>query len=378
MVRYFYIPGKIIKRIYKEKAYRQNERIFTGLAPAAFVSGSNYDASVLAGICQLRYEYSMPVERIIKLFTECGFAIAKPTAHHLLKLGDRTLKNLYEELKKTVLADTYQNWDETFHRTLTSETERGSRKGYLWEAIGRHCRLMLFYYNEGSRSQEIPKELLKGVITTLQSDAYIGYKNLGPGIKRIACLAHLRRYFKDVGDDKDARYVMEEIDKLYFNDNKHKVGEEGWTIDRKRRYRQKYAPPILEKIRKRLLKIKTSEGYLPKSLIAVATEHMLSEWEPMKAIFSMGDCDLDNNLAERYNRYISLSRKNSMFFGSHVGAERAAMFYSIVYSCIMQGINVFDYFTKVINKVNLFPKDATDQDYRKLLPDSVEMPDTKG
>lgn len=372
VVRYFYLPGKIIKRIYKEKAYRQDEKIFTGQAPAAFRSGSNYDASVLAGICQLRYEYSMPVERIIKLFAECGFAMAKPTAHHLLELGDKVLNKLYKVLKKTVLADKYQNWDETFHRTLTDENERGSRKAYLWEVIGRNCKMMFFHYDKGSRSMEIPAGLLKGVTTTLQSDAYAGYRNLGPGIKRIACLAHLRRYFKDVGDDKDAAHVISLIDKLYFNDNRHKPDEDSWTVERMRKCRQEYAPPILQKIKEKLFEIKGSDGYLPKSLIAVATEHMLREWEPMEAVFSIGDCDLDNNLAERYNRYISLSRKNSMFFGSHAGAERAAMYYSIVCSCIMQGISVLDYITNVIKKVNMLPEDATEMEYRKLLPDMAK------
>ena len=38
-----------------------------------------------------------------------------------------------------------------------------------------------------------------------------------------------------------------------------------------------------------------------------------------------GDYAWDNNLIERVNRYISLSRKNSLFFGSHAGAERGAI-----------------------------------------------------
>lgn len=149
--------GKIIKRIYKEKAYKQDEKIFTGLAPAAFRSGSNYDASVLVGICQLRY------------------------------------------------------------------------------------------------------------------------------------------------------------------DNKHKVGKNGWTIERLRKWRQEYAPPILQKKKKKLFEIKNSEGYLSKSLIAVATEQMLSEWEPMEAIFSMGDCDLDNKVIPATRR----DRALHYYFNTSSGFCRA-------------------------------------------------------
>jgi hypothetical protein len=35
------------------------------------------------------------------------------------------------------------------------------------------------------------------------------------------------------------------------------------------------------------------------------------------------------------NRYISLSRKNSLFFGSHKRAERGAILYTIALTCRM-------------------------------------------
>ena len=56
-----------------------------GSLPAVPLLNSNYDASFIAGILQLRYIYSMPVERIIKLFAEHGFEMNKATAHGLIK-----------------------------------------------------------------------------------------------------------------------------------------------------------------------------------------------------------------------------------------------------------------------------------------------------
>ncbi len=51
-----------------------------------------------------------------------------------------------------------------------------------------------------------------------------------------------------------------------------------------------------------------------------------------------------DNLGERLMRYISLSRRNSLFCGSHAGAERTALIYSLACSCRLQGINTFEYF----------------------------------
>ena len=110
---------------------------------------------------------------------------------------------------------------------------------------------------------------------------------------------------------------------------------------------------------------------LPKSDRYNAVHYMLNEWDAIKNIFTRGDYNLDNNLVERLNRYISLSRRNSLFFGSHEGAERAAMFYSLACSCRLLGINFFEYISDVINRAAAIPqkKPADLQKYRELLPD---------
>ena len=60
------------------------------------------------------------------------------------------------------------------------------------------------------------------------------------------------------------------------------------------------------------------------------------------------DYDLDNNAVERVNRYISLSRRNSLFCGSHADAKRMALIYSLACSCRLNNINTFHYFNDVL------------------------------
>ena len=82
-------------------------------------------------------------------------------------------------------------------------------------------------------------------------------------------------------------------------------------------------------IRKKLERMVADKCLLPKTEKYDAVHYMLNEWDGLMNIFTRGDYHLDNNLVERLNRYISLSRRNSLFFGSHTGARRAAMFYSL-------------------------------------------------
>lgn len=84
-ISYEYIPGKFIKRIRRQYFYSQNGTVYSGKLPAKPLFNSNYDGSFIAGMAQLRYMYTMPVERIVKLFGDNGFDLPKPTAHNLLK-----------------------------------------------------------------------------------------------------------------------------------------------------------------------------------------------------------------------------------------------------------------------------------------------------
>ena len=76
-----------------------------------------------------------------------------------------------------------------------------------------------------------------------------------------------------------------------------------------------------------------------------------------------------DNYIERIQRYISLSRRNSMFFGSHEGARRGAILYSIAISCKLNGINLFEYISDVIEKTIEWQPNTPLEKYRDLLPD---------
>ena len=100
-----------------------------------------------------------------------------------------------------------------------------------------------------------------------------------------------------------------------------------------------------------------------------AANYFLNEWDGIEAISRYGDVDWDNNRLERINRYISLSRHNSLFFGSHAGARRGCIFYSLACSCRERGINFFDYLSDVLNRTASMPPGADAAAYRKLLLD---------
>ena len=175
------------------------------------------------------------------------------------------------------------------------------------------------------------------------------------------------RYNSKIQEEESC--LVELTNKLYQKEHEHCVGQQGWTDKDNLRHRKRYAPQILSEIKRELLRIKSKPDLLPKSEMAGTVDYMLLQWEAIKGIFTERYYYLDNNLVERYNRYISLSRRNSLFFGSHKGAERGALFYSLACSCRMQGINTFEYITEVINKAAKLPPNTDIKVYRNSLPD---------
>ena len=253
---------------------------------------------------------------------------------------------------------------------------KGVKKGYLWTVIGMKSRMMYVLYEDGSRSTDVIVSDLSGYRGTIQSDGYTAYRTLQgdgyPSIERIACLQHVKRKFIDCGEDPQAKTMVGLMNGLYKEEHRHKVGKDGWTVEDNLRHREEYSPPILEEIKEELQKIRTDSTLPPTSELAAAAVYMENEWEAIEGIFKRGDTELDNNQVERYNRYFSISRRNSLFFGSHAGAGRAAVLYTIALSCRMHEVDFFEYLKFVLEKTAEWQPNTPLEKYRELLPDKFK------
>lgn len=377
VIRYEMIPPSFIKHVFHIHTLKCEEVIVSGKAPYAPLQNSRFDGSFIAGIAELRYLYSMPVERIVKYFQGNGFDLDKQTAHGLLKKTAELFNNMYKAMCFAVKEGTYLNCDESYHTVLIKNDDnegRGSKKGYIWVIACKENGLVYFFYDDGSRSEDVILKEFREYHGRIQSDGLGAYKKValqsGGKIIRLACLQHCKRPFleEDIKDNPDARMVAELANSLYHNEHLHNVGE-GWTVEDNLKWRQEYAPPILAALKSKLEEIKNNGAkYPPKSSMHKAANYFLNEWDGIEAIPHYGDVDWDNNRLERINRYISLSRHNSLFFGSHDGAKRGCVFYSLACSCRCNGINFFDYLSGVLNKAaeltHLSPESC-----RILLPD---------
>jgi len=373
-VRYEYLPSRVIKRIIRQHNCLMGGKIYSVSAPRTPLMNSSYDASFIAGLLQFKYTYSLPVERIVKLFVEGGFDLDKGTAHSLIGKSADLLSPLEGVLRRAIQDTPYIRMDETYHRIINeSKNEKGiaSRKGYLWSAMADTPGLVHFFYENGSRGKDVFSGYLdKSYRGAVHTDGLACYKEIEtetfPNAIRISCAQHVKRKFLDIENDGQANEIVDLINKLYRIE--HAILPE-WSNEKKLAYRNQHAPPVLKVLKEKAMLIKKDPTVPPSAPLAAAAAYLLNEFDALTNYLLDASYKLDNNHIEIANRYISLNRKNSLFFASHDGAKRSALLFSLACSCRLHHINTYEYFTDILSRMAYLPPNSTDEVLRELLPD---------
>ena len=115
--------------------------------------------------------------------------------------------------------------------------------------------------------------------------------------------------------------------------------------------RRKKAFPLLRKLYRTIQAQRRS--ILPQSVYAKALNYAWEQRVPMLQYLRDGRVEIDNNLIENQMRPVALGRKNYLFAGSHDGAKRAAVLYTILNTCKLNGVNSFDYLYDVLRKIHV-------------------------
>lgn len=181
-----------------------------------------------------------------------------------------------------------------------------------------------------------PQQHLVGYSGILQADAYGGYNALYENgrITEAACMAHARRKIHDV----HAR-IPTDI-----------------TTEALRRIGELYA--IEAEIR----------GSPPEKQLSVrkakAFAYLLKQWDALSLYCENCWAEIDNNIAENALRGVALGRKNWLFAGSDSGGERAALLYSLIGTCKLNGVEPETWLRYVLNHIQDWPVNRL----RDLLP----------
>jgi transposase len=353
--RLYMIPAKIVKVIYDRRIYSKDGHLIMPRLP--YIPEEFYrrhaDPSLMAGILTNKYLYHLPIHRQLKMFVNAGAKIARSTLYDWCGTAIDALEGLYHSIKAEVLKGDYLNIDETTVSVI-DEDARHVKKEYMWGLVDTRNKLTFFAYEEGSRSRKVISSILEGYIGTIQTDGYSAYKSIGENdsnkIRRLSCLSHVRRKFLESRDNdrETSDEALHIIDKIYRLEKFFRKRK--FSSDEIRKYRIRFTVPLFRKFRNWLETSMANPKILDESLIGKALSYAYREFKALTLIFDDGYFKADNNAAERAMRPCKLGMNNYLFFGNHESARRGAIIYTIIESCKLNGINMFEYLTDVFSR----------------------------
>ena len=347
------------------------------LADGTFVStmehplkklGGIFSPELLARLLCLKYDFSMPENRQIRLLAREGIHISNTTLNSYIHNGIAKLKEFMEDVFKGFVQQAeYLMVDETTE-LVGIETKEGKayRRKYLWAFFAKHMKMVYYHYNNGSRSSDAAKSFLEHFMGTLSTDGYTVYRMFDgedSKVLHIGCWTHCRRLWVDaLPSDRTAMEIIDSIGDMFMNEDLFRTMKlSGEQIKGKRR---QLTGPILESIHHKVVMMMQDAKIMANELMRKAVNYTLNQWKSLRNILKDGAAEISNNLCEQRMKPVKLLLKNCMNIGSEDAAENSAFIFSLIESCKLNGIDPQDYLKHLFECI-LHGKDC---DKKTLLP----------
>lgn len=344
-----------------------HEAIVTAPTCARIIEGSTYSDEMITDVALSKYCDLLPINRYVAMAARSGLVDLPP--HSLIETTHGFadfVSPVYKMIKQGVLTPRVLRADETPHRMLEGDEKKN---WYLW---GFSTENLCFLECRDTRSGDIASEILSSSkCEVLVSDVYSGYNkairianqvrqsNNLPLIRSGHCNAHARRYFyKTWPKYKESGFYLDHYHEIYQLNSKSK-GQ---------------APPIVLELREQMrprfeaMKKKALEelGSYPKSgKYGKALRYFLKNYTTLTLFLTDAEVPIDNNAQERNLRSHVVGRKT--WYGTHSkrGALTAAILFSIVETCKLNGVNPREYFENLVKDMLAGAKPYTPADYKK-------------
>lgn len=333
------------------------------------VPRGTYSDEFLTDVAVSKYCDLLPVERYCEIAARSGFIGLPPNSLHegLWRLGE-FLRPIYELIRIETLDARILYGDETPHRMLEGHEKS---RWYFW---GFFSLTSCFFECHDTRSGDIALDVLsESGCEYFVSDAYTGYGraiNEANKLRAIAeihkiievlCNAHARRYFDECGELADANTFIAEYEEIYRAEKEIKeligVNLPLATIKRSDL-----------KINFERMKMKAEadmNSYSSHHQYYKACQYFTKNYDGLVACLDDPTIPLDNNLSERGLRSSVVGRKT--WYGTHSerGAEVAAIHFTIVGACKINGVNPRDYYKQSIESIHFKKPLLTPLQYKK-------------
>lgn len=327
------------------------------------------DESLLAEILVRKFADHTPLYRTGEIFSREGVKIPRQLLSQWVVKAGIALEPLYIAMNKAILENECLYIDES-PVSLLKPGKGKTQKAYMWVIVGGASAdppYRIYSFQEDRRHCHAV-DLLADYRGVFHSDKYGAYEALSKkkDLTWCPCWVHIRRKFveAETGDPDFRKWILRQIRYLFMFERI------AWARlpEERLRIRQEKEIPIIDKLIEKIKDKLVNGKILPKSKLKGALGYFCGLIPHLKNYAYHANARMDNNVAERAIRPLTIGRKNWLFFGSEKGGRAAATILSLIQTCRNLGINPRVYLEDVMRRI----MKHNSQRICELLPDQWE------
>ncbi|RYG88372.1 IS66 family transposase [bacterium] len=310
----------------------------TAPAPVKLCPGSRYSVDFAIEVAVCKYLDHEPLDRQTRIMKREGLCVDSQTLWDQIERLAQLLDPAYKRLHKAVLAEPVVGADETRWRVMgpLAGNDKGSKWWQIWLV---QCPFAVWYTVQDNRGNKAGEKLLGGYRGTVMCDGYAVYQSLSDGgatFRLAHCWAHFRRellaceeaYPELIGE------ALRLIARLYKIESQCKATAD--PLAARKAARATYSAPLVDEIQAWMLKAWALAP--PGTKLREALAYGGGIWSGLTRFLTDPRAPLDNNASERAARGPVVGRKNHYGSRSLRGTQVAALFYSLLESAKLAGV----------------------------------------
>jgi transposase len=354
----------IVERSFLVKKHRRqkyrcqcNGAVETAPGPVKLMEGGRYSPEFAVAVVVSKYLDHLPLERQVRMMAREGLDVTSQTLWDQLNAVAYRLEPTYRAIRSEVLKSPVVGADETRWPLMGSKEKS---RWYAWVAASPDA---VFFDIQDSRSEASAEKILSGYEGVLMADGYAVYEALSRGAPNLVvanCWAHVRRKFVEVQENFPlaCEQILDLIGELYEVERSVREAASGDVAALHAALleaRHSRSQAILD----RILQWVVDQHALPQSGIGKAIIYMGVRWTALTRFVDDPRIPLDNNATERAIRGLVVGRKNHYGSRSQRGTEVAALFYTLIETAKLRGVDPKAYLQKALMAALITPGAVT-------------------
>jgi transposase len=326
------VSYRVVKAKQQKYSCKCGGCVETALGPERAVPGGRYSLDFAVKVAVDKYLDHIPLARQERILRRHGLVVTSQTLWDQLHALGRRLQSASCALLARVLAEPVVGLDQTGWPRLDG---KGDKPWQMWCLTAPR---MVVHRIRDDKGADTFKDLMRGYCGVVVCDALKTHEAGARGNDAIAlagCWAHVYRKFEEAAPNHpEATLAMKWIGELYAIDEKA-----GGDLEKMSALRRTESAAILATMKTWLW----SQASLKTLSIGNAAAYVVANWDRLTRFVEDPRVPLDNNATERGIRGPVVGRKNHYGSKSKRGTEVAAVFYSLLETAKLCGVDPVRY-----------------------------------